>query len=305
MYVSSKGGIMNEPLRGIYPALQATFDDSGELDVPSMERQVAHCIEAGTHGLVFPVMGGELFYLSESERKQLVEVVVGTAAGQVPVVAGVAAPSTPIAAVHARHAKEAGADAVVALPPYVAHANLEEKRAYYRAIAEAAEMPVMVQHSWPGMSGEFIASLIRDIDRVCYVKEEAAPSGHSISAVIQAAGKGCLGVFGGAHGRWMIPEMRRGARGFIPAAQTTEVYVAIWDAYHAGKEAKAREIFAHLEPLLSLLSLIGLRLCKEVLVRRGVIRTATMRIPNAAELDEYDRYELDLAMNELEPLLKL
>jgi 4-hydroxy-tetrahydrodipicolinate synthase len=221
------------------------------------------------------------------------------------VVAGVAAPSTPIAAEHARHAKEVGADAVVALPPYVAHANLEEKRTYYRAIAEAAEMPVMVQHSWPGMSGEYIAELIRDIDQVCYVKEEAAPSGHSISAVIQAAGEGCLGVFGGAHGRWMIPEMRRGACGFIPAAQTTEVYVAIWDAFQAGDEAKAREIFAHLEPLLSVLALVRLRLCKEVLVRRGVIRTATMRIPNSPELDEHDRYELDLAMAELEPLLKL
>jgi 4-hydroxy-tetrahydrodipicolinate synthase len=296
---------MAEPLRGIFPALQATFDESGEIDISSMERQVAHCIEAGTHGLVFPVMGGELFYLSESERKQLVEVVVKTAAGQVPVVAGVAATSTPVAAAYARHAQEVGADAVVALPPYHAHANLEEKRAYYRAIADAADMEVMVQHSWPGMSGEFIAGLIRDIDHVCYVKEETAPSGHSISAVIEAAGEGCLGVFGGAHGRWMIPEMRRGACGFIPAAQTTEVYVAIWDAYHAGDEAKAREIFAHLEPLLNVLTLVGLGLCKEVLVRRGVIRTAAMRIPNSTELDETDRYELDLAMKKLEPLLKL
>ena len=87
-----------ETLRGIYPALQATFDENGEIDVASMERQVSHCIEAGAHGLVFPVMGGELFYLSESERKQLVEAVVRTASGQVPVVAGVAAPSAPIAA---------------------------------------------------------------------------------------------------------------------------------------------------------------------------------------------------------------
>ena len=291
------------PLRGIFPALQATFDLGGELDIPSMERQVAHCIEAGTHGLVFPVMGGELFYLSASERKQLVEVLVGTAAGQVPVVAGVAAPSAPIAVVHARHAKQIGADAVVALPPYIAHGNLAEKRAYYQAIAEAAELPVFIQHSWPGMSADFMAGLIRDVEHISYVKEEAAPSGHSISAVIEAAGEQCLGVFGGAHGRWMIPEMRRGAAGFIPAAQTTEVYVAMWDAFQAGDEARAREIFAHLEPLLSVLALVRLRLCKEVLVRRGVIETATMRIPNSPELDEFDRYELDLALGELEPYL--
>ena len=230
---------------------------------------------------------------------------VRTASGQVPVVAGVAAPSAPIAAEHARHAKTIGADAVVALPPYIAHANLAEKRAYFQAISDAAEMPIFVQHSWPGMSGEFIADLIRDIEHVRYVKEEAAPSGHSISEVLKAVGDDCLGVFGGAHGRWMIPEMRRGAVGFIPAAQTTEVYVAVWDAFQAGDEAGSRKIFAHLTPFLDVLSLVGLRLCKEVLVRRGVIRTATMRMPNTPELDEHDRYELDLALQELEPYIAL
>jgi 4-hydroxy-tetrahydrodipicolinate synthase len=294
---------MADILRGIFPALQATFDSSGEIDIPSMESQVSHCIEKGTHGLVFPVMGGELFYLSESERKTLIEVVVRTAAGQVPVVAGVAAPSTPTAAVFARYARSIGADAVVALPPYIAHANLDEKRVYYQTIANNAQIPVMIQHSWAGMSGEFMASLIRENDHISYVKEEAAPSGHSITSAIEAAGDACLGVFGGAHGKWMIPEMRRGAAGFIPAAQTTEVYVAIWDAYQQGDEAKAREIFALLSPFLDLLSLIGLRLCKDVLVRRGIIKTATMRIPNSRMMDAYDQYELDYAMGLLEPIM--
>ena len=292
-----------DKMRGIYPALQAAFDEQGEIDIPSMERQAAHCIEAGTHGLVFPVMGGELFYLSGPERKRFIEAVVKTASGQVPVVAGVSAPSAPVAAEHARQAKKAGADAEVALPPYIAHANLDEKRTYFRAISDAAEVPVFVQHSWPGMDGEFIAELIRDIEHVSYVKEEAAPSGHSISEALAAVGDDCLGVFGGAHGRWMIPEMRRGAVGFIPAAQTTEIYVAIWDAFQAGDETKARKIFAHLSPFLDLLTLVGLRLCKEVLVRRGVISTSTMRMPNTPQLDEHDRYELDLALKELEPYL--
>lgn len=294
---------MAERFRGIYPALQATFDEYGEIDILSMENQVKHCIERGTHGLVFPVMGGELFYLSESERKSFIEAVIGTAAGQVPVVAGVAAPSAPIAAMFARHALKAGADAVIALPPYVTHANQEEKRIYYQAIAEAAQIPVFIQHSWPGMSGEFMASLIRDIEHISYIKEETAPSGHSISEAIEAVGDECLGVFGGAHGQWMIPEMRRGAAGFIPAAQTTDVYVAIWDAFQSGDETKAREIFALLSPFLNLLSLVGMRLCKDVLVRRGVIKTATMRQPNARAMDEYDRYELDYAMKLLEPVL--
>ncbi len=294
---------MTEKLRGIFPAIQATFDDRGEVDIPSMERQVAHCIEAGTHGLVFPVMGGELFYLSESERKRFVEAVVGTAAGEVPVVAGVAAPATPIAVEHARHAKEVGADAVIALPPYINRGGTEEEfRTYYTAIAEAAELPVFIQHSWPGMSAEFMASLIHDIEYIKYIKEETSPSGHSITAALEATNEECWGVFGGAHGQWMIPEMRRGASGFIPAAQTTDVYVQVWDAFQGGDEEEARRIFDHLRPFLSLLSLIGLGLCKEVLVRRGVIDTAYIRIPGSTEMDDEDRHELEVALQELEPL---
>ena len=291
-----------EPFRGIFPAMQTPLDESGDLDIASMERQTAFCIETGAHGLVYPVMGGELRFLSESERRRMVEVVVGTAAGQIPVVAGVAAPSAPIAAAYARHAAVVGADAVIALPPYIAQGSPKEIKAYYQAISDAGEIPVFIQHSWPGMSPALLARMLREIEHVSYVKEETAPSGHNISAVLDAVGDECLGVFGGAHGRWMIPEMRRGAHGFVPAAQTNEVYVAIWDAFQAGDEAKAREIFSHIAPLVDLLSLVGLRACKEILVRRGVFRTATLRIPGTPELDEIDRHELDLIMRDLEPM---
>jgi hypothetical protein len=53
--------------------------------------------------------------------------------------------------------------------------------------------------------------------------------------------------------------------------------------------------------MLSLLTLIGLRLCKEMLVRRGVIATATMRSPGSTEMDAFDEHELEIIMKELEP----
>lgn len=296
---------MVQPFRGIYPALQATFDESGAIDTASMERQVRHCIEAGTHGLVFPVLGGELKHLSDAERQRFVEVVVGTAAGQVPVVVGVSAPVAAIAVEHARHAARVGADAVIALPAYPESGSQAYMRAYYRAIAEAAQRPVFIQHTGGSLTAPFMADLIREIEWVQYVKEETPPSGHSITAVREAVDANCLGVFGGAHGRWMVSEMRRGADGFIPAAQATEAYVAVWDAFQAGDEERARAIFSQMESMLSLLSLVGLRLCKEILVRRGVIRTATMRQPGATALDDHDLYELDRVMRDLAPTFRV
>jgi len=292
---------MSEPLRGIYPALQATFDESGELDTASMERQVAHCIEAGTHGIVFPVLAGELKHMTVPERQRFAEVVVGTAAGQVPVVIGCTAPCAEIAVHHARHAAQIGADSIISLPPYPNGGTGEDKRAYYKTVSEAAQVPMFIQDTHSGMSAEFMAGMIRDFEWVQYIKEETPPSGHSISAAIAAADEHCMGVFGGAHGQWMVPEMGRGAAGFIPAAQTTEIYVQVWEAYHAGDVAKAQATFDLLRPFLHLLSLVGLRLCKEVLVRRGVIATATMRTPGATQMDAHDEAELDRVLRDLAP----
>jgi dihydrodipicolinate synthase/N-acetylneuraminate lyase len=291
---------MAEPFRGIFPALQATFDNHGDIDLESMGRQVAFNITCGCHGLVFPVMGGEVMFLSEAERRRFVEVVVGTASGQVPVVVGVSAPVTSIAVEYARHAARTGADGVIAIPAYPDAGSREYIHDYYRSIAEAAQMPLFVQHTGGSLNAALIAELIRDIDWARYVKEETSPSGHSITAALTAVDEHCHGVFGGASGQWMVPEMRRGAAGFVPHAHVTDIFVQVWDAFQGGDEAGARAIFECLEPMESLLGMVGQRLCKEVLVRRGVIATATMRQPGAAELDAYDWHEFDIAMRRME-----
>lgn len=293
---------MPETLRGIFPVLQTPLDERGELDIPSLQREVAFNIKAGAHGLVYPVLGSEFQFLSDAERREMVEVVIAEAAGQVPVVVGVAGPSTAIAQAHAAHAAMAGADAVIALSPYIAGASSEELFAYYRAIAAASERPVFIQNSSPGMAPAFLGQLLREVQGVHYIKEEASPSAHHISAVAALNEPNCWGVFGGALGRWMISEMRRGACGFMPAAELTDVYVVVWDAFQAGDEAKARRVFNRLLPEINLAMIFGMRLCKEVLVRRGVFTSALMRQPGCLALDAEDQRELDAILADLEPL---
>jgi 4-hydroxy-tetrahydrodipicolinate synthase len=296
--------MMASRFRGIYAVLQTPVTADGELDEESLRREVAFDIRAGAHGLVFPVLGGEFQYMSDRERQRLAEVVVGEAAGQIPVVIGVAAPVAAIAAEHARHAAQIGADAVIALPPYLSAGTQEEVLAYYRAIAQAAQRPVFVQNTAPALSPTLIARLLREVEHVHYIKEEMSPSAHNISALLGQVGPECWGVFGGALGRWMISEMRRGASGFMPAAEVPDVYAQIWDAFQAGDEPKARAIFNLLLPLVNLEMLLGMQVCKEVLVRRGVIRTAHIRTPGCVALDDDDRRELDAVMADLSPLFR-
>ena len=296
---------MSALLRGIFPVLQTPVSTDGELDIVSLKKEVAFCIEAGAHGLVFPVLGSEFQYLTERERQKLVEVIVGEASGQIPVVAGVAGPSKAVAVLHAQHAAGANADAVIALPPYLASGNREEIKDYYKAIAQAAERPVFIQHSFGGMDASFLNYLLEEIEYINYIKEEMNPSAHQISALLNKVGDSCLGVFGGAHGRWMLSEMRRGACGFMPAAESTDVHVQIWDAYQSGDEASARKIFNKLLPLINLITLLGLRVCKEVLVRRGVLESAAMVMPGVGTMDTEDERELEVIMEELRPLFRV
>jgi len=296
---------MAKRMRGIFPVLQTPLNEEGELDIPSLRREVAFCIQAGAHGLVYPVLGSEFQFLSDRQRQRMVEVVVGEAAGQIPVVVGVAGPTAAVAVEHAEHAARVGADAVIALPPYISPGSQEEILSYYRAIAQAAQRPVFIQHSQPGMDPAFMVRLLREVEHVQYIKEEMVPSAHNISAVIKAVGDECQGVFGGAFGRWMISEMRRGAAGFMPAAEVTDVYVQIWDAFQAGDERTARNIFNQLLPLINLAMLLGLPVCKEVLVRRGIFRTARMLTPGSTSLDEGDYRELEAILGDLRPYFRV
>ena len=103
--------------------VQTALAAGGELDMESMERQVSFCIEADAHGLVYPVLGSEFQFLSDGERRSLLEAVVSAAAGEIPVIAGVAGPSWKVAAEHAGFARNTGAAAVIAMPPYIAVAT--------------------------------------------------------------------------------------------------------------------------------------------------------------------------------------
>lgn len=293
-----------EPFRGIFAVLQTPFDAAGEPDEADLRREVAFNLELGAHGLVFPVLGGEFQYLSDRERQRLVELVVRETAHAAPVVVGVAAPHASMAAEHARHARRIGADAVIALPPTLARGGDDEIRDYYAAIGRAAELPVFIQNGNPGLSPALMVRLLHEVAHVAYIKEEAAPSAHHISAVLSLAGDRCRGVFGGALGRWMLSEMRRGAAGFMPAAEITDVYVRIWDAFQDGDEGTARRIFNALLPLINLEMLLGMHVCKEVLVRRGVIASARMRTPGCVPLDEEDHRELDTILNDLAPYMR-
>ncbi|MGI8486103.1 MAG: dihydrodipicolinate synthase family protein [Thermomicrobiales bacterium] len=283
--------------RGVFTIPVTPFDTEGDLDEASLQRCVEFCIQAGAHGIVCPVNASEFSSLTDQERLRVAEITTATADHRIPVVIGVSGTTGHHASIFSRHAREIGADAVIAMPPYVKKAATNEIGEYFRVVAAAAQLPVFIQN-YPAPIGTpltagFMANLVQTIDGVEYVKEETTPPGHVITEILSSGSPRLQGVMSGMAGRFMLDDFRRGACGTMPACEVTDVHVAVWNALEAGDAKGARDIFNRLLPLLNMEWLYGATVYKEVLQRRGVIATATLRGPGMSSLDDFDHQELD------------
>ena len=288
--------------RGIFTIPVTTFQDDMELDLDSMRSQLDFCVEAGATGIVHPVMASEFFTLTDDERLQLMPVVTKQVAGRTPVVIGVAATSIQGARRFATAAREAGADAVIAMPPYITKFGQDDVVRYFEAIAQAAQLPVFIQNAGvASMNVATLLKLIREIEHVCYVKEEVAPAHHNIARLAEVNEPKLRGIFGGGGGQNLIDELQRGADGNMPAAQYTDVLQRICDLWDAGKQAEARELHMRLMPGMNRERVSGMGSSKRALYKRGVIKNTRTR-GGANPPDAQDSAELDALWPELEQL---
>ncbi|MGP1274929.1 MAG: 4-hydroxy-tetrahydrodipicolinate synthase [Caulobacterales bacterium] len=136
--------------RGSFTALITPFSN-GQLDLAALKRVVEHQIKAGSHGLVPVGTTGECVTLTVEEHRAVVETVIETAAGRVPVIAGAGSNNTAHSIELARFAKSAGADAILVAAPYYNKPSQDGLAAHYLAIADAVEIPLFV-YNVPGRS---------------------------------------------------------------------------------------------------------------------------------------------------------
>lgn len=296
--------------RGVFAIPVTPFTDKDEIDEESLVRCVRFCLAAGVHGIVGPVNASEAIALTDSERLRVAEILVAETAGRVPVIVGVSGVSTAASALYAGHAARIGANAVMAMPPYVRHPPTTEIVEFYTAVADAANgLPVWIQNYvapvGTPMTAEFVNRLIQDIPSVDYLKEETAFAPQVMSRVRSLAGDKLKGIMGGMAGRYLLEEVRRGAGGTMPACEVADAHVRVWDAIAAGDEEEARRRHNQLLPLLNYEAMYSFTIYKEVLWRRGVIRSPRTRVPGAGRLDDENGKELDLLLRDLEPLLTL
>jgi dihydrodipicolinate synthase/N-acetylneuraminate lyase len=283
-------------MSGVFPILVTPFDEQARLDEESLRRLVEFAIAAGVHGLGL-ALGSEIYKLSEQERATLTRVVVDQARRRVPVVVNTGAAATDLAVLYSRTAEEQGADALMVLPPTFAPAGGEETRDYFRAVAAAVTVPIFLQDtSGAPISAPLARQLADECAPIRYIKVESAPAPLKVAEAVRQAGD-MLTVFGGAGGNYLLEELRRGSQGTMPGCSQPEAFVDIWDRYRAGDVPGARAVFERKIAPINRLAALGwgafYTVHKELLRRRGIIRTATVRRPAGGSLDALGRQELE------------
>ena len=295
-------------MRGIFAIVSTPFNRAGDLIWEDYQSECDFTARTA-HGLVWPVMASEFTVVSVAEKVRGFKLAVDAVAGRIPVVLGVADTSQAGAVDLAREAGKAGADAIIAMPPWATKLSGDDLyEAYYRALAEAAGIPVMIQNCGPplgsSLPGRRVVELCAQIPLVQYLKEEKPPQGHSVQEVIDLGGDAVKGVFSGASAKFIIPEYKRGVCGNMPAVVLPDLDAQIWDAMEAGDEASARQVLGAKLVLENALDSTRMRRArKEVLALRGIISKTSVYGRGLAkeELDAVDIAELEHALDVVAP----
>lgn len=203
--------------KGSLVALITPMRTDGSVDEGAFASFVDWQISEGTQGLVPVGTTGESPTLTHAEHKRVVEIAIEVARGRVPVIAGAGSNSTAEAIDLARHARTAGADAVLVVTPYYNKPTQEGLFLHYTAIANAADLPIIIYNipsrSVVDMSVDTMARLSRhpnivgvkdsttNLTRPLQTRRACGQSfcqlsgeDHTAVAFLAAGGHGCISV---------------------------------------------------------------------------------------------------------------
>lgn len=177
---------------GVFPYVVSPVLDRGEVDAKVLTRLCDDLVKAGVHGLTPLGSTGEFAYLNAAQRRRVVEVTVQAARGRVPVVAGVASTTIADAVSQAREVERMGANGILAiLEAYFPVAD-EGVYAYFKAIAESVQLPVVLYTNPSFQRSDLSLPVIERLSRVPnigYIKDASVNTGRLLSILNRVEGR--------------------------------------------------------------------------------------------------------------------
>ena len=239
-------------LRGILPPLVTPFTSEGAVDRAAFERNLEAYTDTGLAGYLVLGSNGEASALEESEKLELVQAARRLVRAK-PLLAGAGLESTRATIALVRKVADAGADAVLVLPPFYFRARMTDEALlrHFEAVAEASPVPVLL-YSVPAVTGSSLphglVTTLSQHPKVVGIKESSGDV--ALLGRIAASAPGSFATICGS-GPVIYPALCVGARAGILAVACCcpRQSVALFLAHQAGDHARARRFQEALLPL--------------------------------------------------------
>ncbi|MFE2045428.1 dihydrodipicolinate synthase family protein [Streptomyces sp. NPDC059477] len=246
------------PLTGVVPPVCTPLTPDREVDVRSLRRLVDHLVAGGVHGLFVLGSTSEAAYLTDAQRRLVIETVVAHIGGSLPVLAGAIDMTTPRVLDHIAAATAAGADAAVVTAPFYTRTHPAEIDRHYRLLAERAGIPVFAYDIPLSVRSKLSPALVLDLAAdgvLAGLKDSSGDLGGFREVVLGARALPGFSVLTGSE---VVADaaLALGADGAVPGLANVDPhgYVRLYRQVRAGDLDRAR---AEQERLCALFAMTG------------------------------------------------
>jgi len=240
--------------KGVFPAVTTKFTNAGELDLHMFVKSIQAQVDAGVHGIVLGGTLGEASVLTPAEKETLVKTTLQVVDGKIPVVLNIAEGSTTVAVEQALNAEKWGAAGLMLLPPMRYKADDRETVVYFKTIAAATPLPIMIYNNPVDYKIEVTLDMFAQLAECATIQavKESTRDVTNVSRMINRFGTR-FNILCGVD-TIAMEELLLGADGWVAGLVCAfpKETVAIYNLAKAGRIQEAAVIYRWFIPLLEL-----------------------------------------------------
>ncbi len=240
--------------QGVFPALTTKFTTDDKLDYSLFQKNLQAQLDAGVHGVILGGTLGESSVLTNEEKFALVKFTVENVNGTVPVIMNIAEGSTREAIKLAAEAEQCGATGLMMLPPMRYKSDHRETVAYFKGVANATKLPIMIYNNPVDYKIEVTLDMFDELAQCSNIQsvKESTRDVSNVSRMFNRFGerfKILCGV-----DTLAMEELVLGAHGWVAGLVCAfpKETMAVYNLTKAGKIEEALKIYRWFLPLLEL-----------------------------------------------------
>lgn len=284
---------------GVIPPVIIPLKEDRTLDIPAFEYSINRMIDAGVNGLFFLGSSGEVAFVTDNEREEILEVATGIVDHRVPVLIGIIDIETNRVIDQARRAQKYDIDALVATAPFYALGGEMECERHFIQISKVTDLPLFAYDLPVSVHTKLSTDMLMRLGRQGVLQGVKDSSGDDVAfrwLMLENEDAGHPMQLLTGHEVVVDGALLGGADGSVPGLANIDPasYVEQWRAAQAGDWARVAQIQDHLARLMMMTKKItatvgfgaGVGSFKTALWQMGVFNTNQMREPVQALINE-------------------